>query len=153
MCIRDRDRKGRFPIGDQIGDFCTVEKVPFRSQPFRSSNPIRASHPKSEKIDFFNGMRGSDCSIEKVFANRISHHPTKHTITPHNSSNAGLTATAAAARSESAWHILCSARQQRVLSSDGSSACYHDHFFFQHRYCRCARFGDSRRSPTPQPRR
>ena len=54
-------------------------------------------HPV-EKIDFFNGMCGSDCSIEKVFeAHRISHHPTRYTITPYNSSDAGLTAAAAAA--------------------------------------------------------
>ena len=71
-------------------------------------------------------MDGSDCSIEKVFeAHRISHHPRKHTITPYNCSDAGLTATAAAAavaHNESAWHILFSARQQHVPSSDGSSA-------------------------------
>ena len=83
-----------------------------------------------EKVDFFNGMRGSDCSIEKVFeAHTISHHPTKHTITPYTSSDAGLTDTAAAvaaaaAHIDSAWHILFSARQQRVPSSDRSSACY-----------------------------
>ena len=55
----------------------------------------------------------------------------KDTITPCNSSDAGMTATfaaaaaaaAAAAHSESAWHIVFS-RQQRVPSSDGSSACY-----------------------------
>ena len=77
-----------------------VEKVPFRSQFFRSSNPIRASR---RKIDFFNGIHGSDCSIEKVFeAHRISHHPRKHTITPYNSSDAGLTAAAAAAAAAAA---------------------------------------------------
>ena len=88
---------------------------------------IRSAHPV-EKIEFFNGMHGSDCSIKKVFEpHRISHHPRKHTITPYNSSDAGLTAAAAAAaaaHSESAWHILFSVRQQRVPSSDGSSACY-----------------------------
>ena len=53
---------------------------------------IRSAHP-IEKVDFFNGMRGSDGSIEKHFeAHRISHHPTKHTNTPYNSSDAGLTA-------------------------------------------------------------
>ena len=87
---------------------------------------VQPGHPV-EKVDFFNGMHGSDCSIEKVFeAHRTSHHRRKHTITPYNSSDAGLTAAAAAAatHSESAWHILFSARQQRVPSSDGSSACY-----------------------------
>ena len=54
---------------------------------------IQSAHPV-EKVDFFNGMRGSDCQMEKLFeAHRISHHPTKHTITPYNSSDAGLTAT------------------------------------------------------------
>ena len=95
------------------------------SIPFFSIEQIRSGHPV-EKIDFFNGMDGSDCSIEKVFeAHRISHHPRKHTITPYNCSDAGLTATAAAAavaHNESAWHILFSARQQHVPSSDGSSA-------------------------------
>ena len=63
--------------------------------------------------------------------NRVSHHPRKHTITPCNSSYAGLTSTAAAAdaaaaaHSESAWHILFSALLQHVLLSDGSSACYY----------------------------
>ena len=59
-------------------------------------------------------------AVEKVFeAHRISHHPTNHTITPYNSYDAGLTAAAAAAaaHSGSAWHILFSARQQRVPSS------------------------------------
>ena len=85
---------------------------------------VRYAHAV-EKIDFFNGMPGSDCSIEKVFeAHRISHHPRKQTITPYNSSDAGLTATAAAAaaaaaHSESAWYILFSARQQRVRASYG----------------------------------
>ena len=87
----------------------------------------RSTHPV-EKIDFFKVMCGSHCSIERIFeAHRISHHPRKHTITPYNSYDAGLTATAAAAaaaaHSGSAWHILFSARQQRVPSSDGS-ACY-----------------------------
>ena len=53
---------------------------------------IRSAHTV-EKVDFFSGMRGSDCSIEKLFeAHRTSHHPRKHTITPYNSSDAGLTA-------------------------------------------------------------
>ena len=44
---------------------------------------IRSAHPV-EKVDLFNGMHGSDCSIEKVFeSHRISHHPGKHTITPY----------------------------------------------------------------------
>ena len=54
---------------------------------------IRSVHPV-EKVDFFNGVHGSDWLIEKVFeAHRISHHPRKHTITPYDSSDPGLTAT------------------------------------------------------------
>ena len=41
------DRKGRFPIEDQIVYSYAVEKVPFRSQLFRPSNPIRASRRES----------------------------------------------------------------------------------------------------------
>ena len=85
------DRKGRFPIGDQIEHSYAVEKVPFR--PRFCDRAIRCAHPV-EKVDFFYGMRGSDYSIEKLFeAHRISHQPTKQTITPYNSSDAGLTAT------------------------------------------------------------
>ena len=89
---------------------------------------IRSAHPV-EKVDFFNGMRGSNRSLEKVFeaTHRITHHP-RNTITPYNGSDAGLTANAAAAaaadHSESAWHLLFSTRRQRVPSSDRSSACY-----------------------------
>ena len=64
---------------------------------------------------------GSDCSIEKLFeGHRISHHPTKHTITPYDSSDAGLTATAAAdavaaAHSEQAWHRVLRAPEARTV--------------------------------------
>ena len=109
--------KGDFRSETKPGVLTTQSKKCFRSQLFRSSNAIGASRRKSRH---FEGMRGSDCSIEKVFeAHRISHHPTNHTITPYNSYDAGLTAAAAAAaaHSGSAWHILFSARQQRVPSS------------------------------------
>ena len=81
------DRKGRFPIGDHRA-FLSSRKgscsIPSFDRAIRSA----------QKVDFFNGMRGSDCSIEKHFeAHRISHHPTEHTITPHKSSDAGLTVT------------------------------------------------------------
>ena len=46
------DRKGRFPIGGQIGHSYTVEKMPFRSQLFRSSNPIRICRRKKKKSTF-----------------------------------------------------------------------------------------------------
>ena len=57
-------------------------------------------------------MGGSGCSIENGFeADRKSHHPTRHMITPYNSSDVALTATAAAAaQNDSAWCILFSAR-------------------------------------------
>ena len=78
---------------------------------------------------FFDGMCGSDCSIEKVFeAHRISHNPTKthdHTLQQLRCwLDSHYAAAAAAAHDDSVWHILFSARQQRVPSSDGSSACY-----------------------------
>ena len=85
-----------------------IEKCDFRSEtksgiltqskkclfdPIFFDRALRSAHPV-EKVDFFNGMRGWDRSIEKLFeALCISHYPTKHTITPHNSSDAGLTAT------------------------------------------------------------
>ena len=116
--------KGRFPIGDQIGHSYAVEKVPFRSQ--LSDGAIRSAHPV-EKLEFLTGCADRNARSEIFEAHRISHHPIKHTSHPTNSSDAGLTATtaaAAAAHSQSAWHILFSARQQRIPSSDGSSACY-----------------------------
>ena len=50
--VRPVDRNGRFPIRDQIGHSDAVEKVPFRSQLFRSSNAIRTSR---RKVDFSTG--------------------------------------------------------------------------------------------------
>ena len=130
-----------------------VEKAPFRSQFFRSSN---AAHPV-EKVDFFNGMRGWDRSIEKLFeALCISHYPTKHTITPHNSSDAGLTAT------EYCCCCCCSQRldvAHPVLRPPAACTvirwqqCVLSMTFLHHRCCSCARFGDFQRVPTPQPRR
>ena len=106
-----------------------------------------------EKVDFFNGMHGSDCSIEKLLeAHRIPHLPKKHTITPYNSSDAGLTC----------YRCCCSQRVSEthpVLRPPAARTvirwqqCVLSMTFLQHRCCYCARFGDSRRSPTPQPRR
>ena len=45
--IVQSDRKGRFPIGDEIVHSYAVAKVPFRSQRFRSINPIRESRRKN----------------------------------------------------------------------------------------------------------
>ena len=145
------DRKRRLPVGDQIGDSYVFEKVPFRSRFFRSSSPNRASR---RKVDLFNGMHRSDCSIERlVEAHRISSHSTKHTIASFNSSMLAW-------RYHTAW---CSLRRgvappvvrspEARTSSDGSSVRY--------RLPLCntadpaelllsrAIIGDSRRSPTP----
>ena len=105
----------------------------------------------------FNGMCGSDCSIEKLFeAHCISHQPTKHTITPYNSSDAGLTATVLL--------LLTTTRHGTSRSLPASSAYCHPMAavrviddllatpLLQQLSCCCALFGDSRRSPTPQPR-
>ena len=83
--------KGGFRSETKSGIITQSKKCLFDPNFF--DRAIRSAH-RVEKVDFFNGMRGSDCSIKKVFeALRISHHPTKHTITPYNSSDAGLTAT------------------------------------------------------------
>ena len=113
-----------------------VEKMPFRSQNFRLSNPICASRRK----------------IKSFEAHRISHHPTKHTITPYNSSDAGLTATAAAAAAAAAAHSksACPSAARTVIRWQ---QCVLSMTFLQHRCCCCARFGDSQRVPTPQSRR
>ena len=71
------------------GAFLRSRKSAFSIQLFRSSNPIRTSRRKTVQ-------RGARFRLldRKVFeAHRISHYPTKHTITPYNSSDAGLTAT------------------------------------------------------------
>ena len=68
------------------------ESALFESRFFRSSNPIRTC--LSRKSTFSTRCVDRICSIEKVFeARRISHHTRKHTITPYNSFDAGLTAT------------------------------------------------------------
>ena len=148
--------KGGFRSETRSGILRQSKKFLFNPNLF--DRAIGSAHPV-EKVYFFNGMCGSDCLIEKVLeAHRISHHPTRHTITPYHSSDAGLTATMLLLLlllNDSAWHIVFSASQQRVPSSDGSCAFYRRPFFLQHRCCCCccALFGDSRRSPTPQPRR
>ena len=123
---------------------------------------IRSAHPV-EIVDFFNGMRGSDCSLKKVFeAHRISHHPRIHTITLYDSSDASL----AVAVLLLLLLLLTTTRRGTSCSPPASSACtvirwqqcvLSITFFLQHRCCSCcccsALFGDSRRSPTPQPRR
>ena len=123
---------------------------------------IRSAHPV-EKVDFFNGMRGSDCSIEKLFeAHGISHHFTKHTSTPYNSSDAGFTATVLLLLLQ---QQLTTTRRGTCCSPPASSAYRHPmaavSACYARRFCNtaaaaasccCALIGDSR-SPTPQPRR
>ena len=152
------DPKGRFSIEDHIWRILTQsDKWPFDPNFF--DRAIRSAHPV-EKDDFINGMRGSDCSIKKkkLKPNRISHHPRKHTITPCNSSYAGLTSTAAAAaaaaaaHSESAWHILFSALLEHVFVIRWQQ-CMLLMTFLQHRCCCYSRFGAFQRVPTRQLRR
>ena len=94
---------------------------------------IRSAHPV-QNVDVFDGMRGSDCSIAKMFFK-----PTTSLTSPKNTQShptladarltailAAATAAAAAAAAthcEAAWHILFYARQHRLPSSDSSSAC------------------------------
>ena len=83
--------KGDFPSKTKSCNLTQSKKCLFDPNFF--DRAIRSAHPV-EKVDFFNGMRGSDYSIEKLFeAHCISHHSTKHTSTPYNSSDVGLTAT------------------------------------------------------------
>ena len=77
----------------------------FLCDPIFFDGAIRSAHPV-EKVDFFNagcadriarlfqrGMRGSDCSIKKLFeAHRIAYQPTKHTITPYTPYNSSVLA-------------------------------------------------------------
>ena len=82
--------KGGFRSETKSGILTQSKKCLFDPNFF--DRAIRSAHPV-EKIDLFNGMCGSDCSIERVFeVHRISHHPTRHTITPYNISDAGLAA-------------------------------------------------------------
>ena len=103
-----------------------IEKGDFRS---KTKSCILAQSEKClfQSIFFDRAIRSAH-PVENIFeAGPHLSPPQKHTITPYNNSDAGLTAAAAAAaaaHSESAWHILFSARQQLVPSSDGSSACY-----------------------------
>ena len=73
--------KGEFRSETKPGILTQSKKCLFDPNFF--DRAIRSAHPV-EKVDLFNGMHGSDCSIEKVFeSHRISHHPGKHTITPY----------------------------------------------------------------------
>ena len=148
------DRKGRFPSGDQIGHSYAIEKVLFRSQLFLSSSPIRTYRRKSR---LFQRDARIGLLYRKSFeAHPISHHPTKDTITPYNSSDAGLTATILLL-----VLVLTGTRRGTPCSPPASGACRHpmaavcvfSMIFLQHRCCCNALFGDSRPSPTPQPRR
>ena len=83
--------KGGFRSETRSGILRQSKKFLFNPNLF--DRAIGSAHPV-EKVYFFNGMYGSDRLIENVLeAHRISHHPTRHTITPYNSSDAGLTAT------------------------------------------------------------
>ena len=80
--------KGDFRSETKSGILTQSKKCLFDPKFF--DRAIRSAHPV-EIVDFFNGMRGSDCSLKKVFeAHRISHHPRIHTITLYDSSDASL---------------------------------------------------------------
>ena len=119
-----------------------IEKIDFRSKiksciltqwkkslfdPIFFDRAIRSAHPV-EKLDFSDRMCEPHCSTEKYLKSTASlttpHNIRPHHTTAYNRFDVGLTATTAAAHSESAWHILFSVRQQRVPSSERSSACY-----------------------------
>ena len=126
---------------------------------FRSSNPIGAF---CRKTRFFRQDVRTALLNRKVFeVHRISHHPTQHKTTPHN----GL-------QPLRCWidcyYCCCSQRvsvARPVLRPLAARTvirwqqCMLSITFSQHRCCCycccscCACFGDSRRSPTPQPRR
>ena len=106
----------------------TVEKVSFRSQLDRA---IRSAHP-FKNIEFFKGMRGTDCSIEKVLT------PAASLTAPQNTRSHSTTAPMLASL------LLCSCCcSQRVsvvppvlrppaahtFIRCGSSACYRWAFF------------------------
>ena len=111
---------------------------------------IRSAHPFEEVLD------------RKSFeAHHISHHPTKHTITPNSSLQQlrcwrGCYCCCCC----SCCSLLTASQRGASFSPPASSAHRHpmaavraiDAIFAQHSCC-CARFGDSRRSPMPQPRR
>ena len=104
------DRKGRFPIEDDIEQKCLFDSN-FSIEQSDRHNP--------SKNYLFNGMRGSDCSTEKVFeAHRISRHLTEHTITAYNSSDAGLTATVLL--------LLLTTTRRGTYCSPPSSSAYRD---------------------------
>ena len=118
---------------------------------------MRSAHPV-EKLHFFLEIHELDFSIKNVskptaFVTALQR--TRYTTAAYSSFDAGFAfitaaAAAAAAHSEPAWQIIFSARQHRAPSCRGSGAGYIVPFS-QHSWC-SARFGESRQSPTPQPR-
>ena len=93
-------------------------------------------------------MRGSDCSIEKLFEDhRISHHPTKHKITPYNSSDAGLTATLLLLLATTQCGTSCSPPASSAYRHPMAAVRVIDDVFatplLKHLLLSCALFGDS----------
>ena len=146
--------KGRFSIEDHIVHSYAVEKMSFRSK--ISDRAIRSAHPV-EKLDFFNGMRGSDCSIKKVLeAHRISHHPTKHAITSHSNLQQlrcwlDCYCCCCCSQRVSVAHPVL--RPPAARTAIRWRQCVLSMTFLNHRCCCCARFGDFQQVPMPQPRR
>ena len=79
------DRKGPFPIGDQIVLSYAVEKGLFQCQLFQPSNPIRTSGRKFRL--FRRDVRIGFLDRKSFQPRRTSHHPTKYTITPRTAAN------------------------------------------------------------------
>ena len=80
------------------GDFGSETKSGILSRSKKCLFDTHFSIEQSDPTSTFSTGCADRISIEKVFeAHRISHHPTRYTITPYNSSDAGLTAAAAAA--------------------------------------------------------
>ena len=143
------DRKGRFPIRDQIGHsygqfLCSWIGGSKRAISDRRSNQAFLRSRKSAFSIPISSIEQSDpriplkkSSFQRNVADRIAR--SNKFLTPAENDHtlqqlrcwldyyyyaAAAAAAAAAARNDSAWHILFSARQQRVPSSDGSGACY-----------------------------
>ena len=156
------DQKGRFPIGDQIRHCYAVEKVlSIPTSPIEQSDP----HMPSKKSTFSTGCADRVARSKKFSKPTAS--PTASLTTPQRHDHT--------LQQLRCWHdcyfccccCCCCCCSQRVSVAHPVlrppaartvirwQQCVLSMTFLQHRCCSscCARFGDSRRSPTPQPRR
>ena len=123
-------------------DFIIPLKKPFRSQLFRSSNPIRASRRK----------RRSFFCLNPTESLTTPHNIRSHHTAAYNRSDAGLTATSAAAHSESAYaaHLFLRPPVARTIIQSQHRVLPMTFLPTQLRLC--SRSYDSRRTPTPHSR-